>query len=107
RGKQQYREVYDILHPRQQMARPRKLRLTPFYARHEALGAEFVTGAGGERRGVVPGGGGERPEWFEANAGLGPPDAPWLHRDEWAATLWSPIEGAEHLVTGSNAGLVD
>jgi dimethylglycine oxidase len=96
RGKQQYREVYDILHPRQQMARPRKLRLTPFYARHEALGAEFVTGAGWER-----------PEWFEANAGLVPPDEPWLHRDDWAATFWSPIEGAEHLVTRSNAGLFD
>ena len=34
RGKQQYREVYDILHPRQQPAKPRGLRLTPFYARH-------------------------------------------------------------------------
>ena len=66
RGKQQYREVYDILHPRQQMARPRKLRLTPFYERHRELGAEFVTGAGWER-----------PEWFEANAGLVPSDAPW------------------------------
>ncbi|MGH2797404.1 MAG: histidine kinase dimerization/phospho-acceptor domain-containing protein, partial [Thermoleophilaceae bacterium] len=28
RGTQQYREVYDIIHPRQQMARPRRLRLT-------------------------------------------------------------------------------
>ena len=32
------------------------LRLTPFYARHEELGASFVTGAGWER-----------PQWFEAN----------------------------------------
>ena len=57
RGKQQYREVYDIIHPRQQMARPRKLRLSPFYERQVELGAEFVVGAGWER-----------PEWFEANA---------------------------------------
>ena len=28
RGKQQYREVYDIIHPRQQPTRPRNLRLT-------------------------------------------------------------------------------
>ena len=49
RGKQQYREVYDIIHPRQQMARPRKLRLSPFYDRHVDLGAEFVVGAGWER----------------------------------------------------------
>ena len=96
RGKQQYREVYDILHPRQQMARPRRLRLTPFYARHEALGAEFVTGAGWER-----------PEWFEANAGLVPPEAPWLDRDGWAAMFWSPIEGAEHLATRSRVALFD
>ena len=96
RGKQQYREVYDILHPRQQMARPRKLRLTPFYARHEELGAEFVTGAGWER-----------PEWFEANAALVPAGAPWVHRDGWAGTFWSPIEGAEHLATRSSAALFD
>ncbi len=96
RGKQQYREVYDIIHPRQQMARPRKLRLTPFYARHAELGAEFVTGAGWER-----------PQWFEANAGLVPPDAPWRERDAWAAKLWSPIEGAEHLATRSDVALFD
>ncbi len=96
RGKQQYREVYDILHPRQQMRRPRKIRLTPFYTRHEELGAEFVVGAGWER-----------PQWFEANASLVPSDAPWRERDEWAATLWSPAEGAEHLATRSNASLID
>ena len=96
RGKQQYREVYDILHPRQQMERPRRLRLTPFYERHRELGAEFVTSAGWER-----------PEWFEANAGIVPSDAPWVRRDGWAAQLWSPIEGAEHLATRSNAALFD
>jgi glycine cleavage system aminomethyltransferase T/glycine/D-amino acid oxidase-like deaminating enzyme len=96
RGKQQYREVYDIIHPRQQMARPRKLRLSPFYERHSELGAEFVVGAGWER-----------PEWFDASAGLVPSDAPWLRRDEWAARFWSPIEGAEHLATRSSAALFD
>ena len=96
RGKQQYREVYDILHPRQQMARPRKLRLTPFFERHRALAAEFFTGAGWER-----------PEWFETNANLVPSDAPWVRREGWAAQLWSPIEGAEHLATRSNAALFD
>jgi hypothetical protein len=49
RGAQQYREVYDILHPLQQMAAPRRLRLTPFFDRHSALGAESFTGAGWER----------------------------------------------------------
>lgn len=96
RGKQQYREVYDIIHPRQQPARPRKLRLTPFFARHVELDAEFVTGAGWER-----------PQWFEANRALVPSDAPWVAREEWAARLWSPIEGAEHLATRSGAALFD
>jgi dimethylglycine oxidase len=96
RGKQQYREVYDIIHPRQQMARPRKLRLSPFYDRQVELGAEFVVGAGWER-----------PEWFEANAALVPSKAPWVQRAEWAARFWSPIEGAEHLATRSSAALFD
>ena len=96
RGKQQYREVYDILHPRQQMARPRKLRLSPFFDRHVELGAEFVVGAGWER-----------PQWFEANAPLVPPAAPWRERDAWAARLWSPIEGAEHVATRTGVALFD
>src|SRR6266545_3347159 len=95
RGKQQYREVYDILHPRQQPARPRDLRLTPFHPYHRALGASFVTGAGWER-----------PQWFEANRPL-LPGAPWEKRDGWAARLWSPIEGAEHLATRTDAALYD
>jgi dimethylglycine oxidase len=96
RGKQQYREVYDIIHPRQQMARPRKLRLSPFHDRQMELGAEFVVGAGWER-----------PEWFATNAALVPSDAPWVRRGEWAARFWSPIEGAEHLATRSSAALFD
>jgi glycine cleavage system aminomethyltransferase T len=95
RGKQQYREVYDVIHPRQQMARPRNLRLTPFHARQAALGATFVVGAGWER-----------PQWFEANRSL-LDGAPWEDRDEWAVRLWSPIEGAEHLATRSRAALFD
>jgi dimethylglycine oxidase len=95
RGKQQYREVYDIIHPRQQPARPRRLRLTPFHARHRELGASFVVGAGWER-----------PQWFEANRPL-LTGAAWETRDDWAARLWSPIEGAEHLATRTSAALFD
>jgi dimethylglycine oxidase len=95
RGRQQYREVYDILHPRQQMARPRDVRLTPFHRRHVELGADFVVGAGWER-----------PQWFEANRGLLPGE-PWEGRDGWAAQLWSPIEGAEHLATRERVALFD
>jgi hypothetical protein len=95
RGKQQYREVYDIIHPRQQIARPRKIRLSPFFARHEQLGASFVTGAGWER-----------PQWFDANRSMLTMQR-WETRDEWSARWWSPIEGAEHLATRSSAALFD
>ncbi len=97
RGAQQYREVYDILHPRQQPSNPRDLRLTPFHARHAALGASFVTGAGWER-----------PQWFEANRALvGGVTHEWARRTGWAAREWSPIEGAEHLAVRERAALFD
>ncbi|MEO8293087.1 MAG: FAD-dependent oxidoreductase, partial [Actinomycetota bacterium] len=96
RGTQQYREVYDILHPLQQMTAPRDLRLTPFHARHADLGAEFFTGAGWER-----------PQWFHANEALVPQDAPWAHREAWASLNWSPAVGAEHLATRERVALFD
>ena len=97
RGKQQYREVYDILHPRQQPSKPRNLRTTPFYDRHVALGGRFITGAGWER-----------PQWFEANLDLvGGVTHEWARRVGWAAKEWSPIEGGEHLAVREGAGLFD
>ena len=97
RGKQQYREVYDILHPRQQPSKPRNIRRTPFYERHVELGASFVTGAGWER-----------PQWFEANRELvGGVTHEWARRSGWAAREWSPIEGGEHLAVRERAGLFD
>jgi dimethylglycine oxidase len=95
RGKQQYREVYDIIHPLQQMERPRELRTTPFFGRHRDLGATFFVGAGWER-----------PQWFEANAPL-LTGAAWERRNDWAARNWSPIVGIEHLATRDRAGLFD
>ena len=97
RGKQQYREVYDILHPRQQPSKPRNLRSTPFHDRHVALGGRFITGAGWER-----------PQWFEANLDLvGGVTHEWARRAGWAAKEWSPIEGGEHLAVREGAGLFD
>ena len=59
RGAQGYREVYDIIHPRQQSEQARGLRRTPFYEREAGLGARFFESAGWER-----------PQWYEANAAL-------------------------------------
>ena len=97
RGSQQYREVYDILHPLQQPAAPRNLRLTPFHPRHVELGATFVTGAGWER-----------PQFFAANRSLvDGVTHEWARRTGWAAREWSPVVGAEHLATRERAGLFD
>ena len=59
RGAQGYREVYDVIHPRQQSEQARGLRTTPFYERQADLGAHFFESAGWER-----------PQWYEANREL-------------------------------------
>ena len=95
-GEQRYRAVRDILHPLRQVSELRNLRLTPFHARHVELDAEFRTCAGWEA-----------PQWFQANAALVPPDAPWASRQGWAAQNWSPAIGAEHIATRERVALFD
>lgn len=95
RGAQQYREVYDIVHPLQQMEQPRNLRLSPFHPRLQELGASFVESAGWER-----------PQWFESNARLLPGHT-WPERSGWAARYWSPTIGAEHQATRERAAMFD
>jgi dimethylglycine oxidase len=94
RGAQQYREVYDITHPRQQSEQARPLRRTPLYDREVALGAHFFESAGWER-----------PQWFAANAALAP-DAPRPWRD-WPARHWSPIAMGEHQAVRERGGMFD
>ena len=97
RGVQNYVEVYDIIHPLQPMEHPRPLRTSPFHEREAALGAVFLEGNGWER-----------PQWYEANAGLldsyGADLAP---RDDWSARYWSPIAGAEARATRDGVALFD
>ena len=95
RGAQQYREIYDVIHPLQPLEEPRSLRRSPFHERQRELGAVFF-----ESRGW------EAPRWYEANARLVdryeiPP------RSGWAARFWSPVAGAEHLATRERAALFD
>ena len=95
RGAQQYREIYDVIHPLQPLEEPRPLRRSPFYGAQRDLGAVFF-----ESRGW------EAPRWYEANSRLVdryevPP------REGWAGRFWSPIAGAEHLATRERAGLFD
>jgi glycine cleavage system T protein len=96
RGAQGYREVYDIIHPRQQSEQARGLRRTPMYEREAGLGAEFFESAGWER-----------PQWYEANAALLGDDGGYRPASEWAARHWSPIVAAEARACRERVGLFD
>jgi glycine cleavage system aminomethyltransferase T/glycine/D-amino acid oxidase-like deaminating enzyme len=97
RGIQNFVEVYDIIHPLQPMEAPRPLRTSPFYERQQQLGACFLEGNGWER-----------PQWFEANAGLVERYRDRIpERGAWAARYWSPIAGAEALATRDAVALYD
>ncbi len=95
RGAQQYREVYDIIHPLQQLENPRGLRRGPFHQREEELGAVFFESAGWER-----------PQWYKGNepllAGVRQP-----MRHGWTAQGWSPIAASEHQATRERVALFD
>lgn len=94
---QQYREVYDIIHPMQTMEHTRNVRLAPYHARLEGLQANLVTSVGWER-----------PLWYGANAGLVEAyGARVPERTGWEARFWSPIQGAEHLATRERVGLFE
>jgi dimethylglycine oxidase len=95
RGAQGYREVYDVIHPRQQSEQARGLRTTPFHERQLQLDAEFFESAGWER-----------PQWYEANRELLSGDEV-IPADGWAARFWSPIVQAEHRACRERVGLFD
>ncbi|MEV8018469.1 FAD-dependent oxidoreductase [Streptomyces sp. NPDC086554] len=95
RGAQQFVEVYDVLHPLQPMEQPRPLRVSPFHARQQELGAVFLEG-----------GGWERPHWYEANAPLAA-DVEVPERDAWSARHWSPVAAAEAKATREKVALYD
>ncbi|WP_430783360.1 GcvT family protein [Actinoplanes sp. G11-F43] len=94
RGKQNFIEVYDIVHPLQPMEWPRPLRTSPFHSRHQELGAVSLEAAGWER-----------PHWFTANADLPPVEVP--PRDAWAARYWSPIAAVEAAATRRRVAMFD
>ena len=97
RSAQQYREVYDIIHPRQQAETRRDIRLSPFHPRQKELGAVFHESAGWER-----------PQWHQANEGLldslNPAGA---ERSGWAAIEWSPAVAAEHAAERERVAMFD
>ena len=95
RGKQNYKEVYDIIHPLQQMEQPRPLRRSPFYSRLNENKAQFFETMGWER-----------PQWYETNLSL-IKGKNFPNRTGWSSKFWSPIQAAEHLVTRQTGALFD
>ncbi|GAA4558951.1 GcvT family protein [Planotetraspora kaengkrachanensis] len=92
---QNYVEVYDIIHPLEPPANLRPLRTSPFYPRERELGAYFLEATGWER-----------PQWYEANAGLVEGrDIP--HPGDWASRHWSPIVGAEAQASRESVAMYD
>jgi glycine cleavage system aminomethyltransferase T/glycine/D-amino acid oxidase-like deaminating enzyme len=96
RSSRNFVEVYDVLHPLDPPAVQRPLRTSPFHPRQVELGAVFDQSPTGW----------ERPRWFAANAEL-PEVGKIPGRGEWAARWWSPIAGAEALVTRDRVAMYD
>ncbi|MER5529230.1 FAD-dependent oxidoreductase [Streptomyces sp. NPDC002677] len=92
---QNFVEVYDILHPLQPSGKPRPIRTSPFHARQQEHGAFFLEANGWER-----------PQWYEANAGLVEGRSIPTPND-WAARYWSPIVGAEAQATRETVAMYD
>jgi glycine cleavage system aminomethyltransferase T/glycine/D-amino acid oxidase-like deaminating enzyme len=93
-----YNKTYGIVHPQEQWASNRPIKLSPAYERQKALGAEFFEAAGWER-----------PYWYNANKALLDEygDRVMPRAAEWESRWWSPIINAEHLAMRDRAGLVD
>ena len=89
-------KTYGIIHPAEQWAGDRGLRLPPMHEQERALGAVFHEAAGWER-----------PHWYESNAHLVERYGVEGRDDEWDARWWSPIIDAEHLAMREHAGVFD
>jgi len=91
-------KFYGIVHPAEQWATDRNVRLGTAHARHQSLGAEFIEIAGWER-----------PNWYASNEPL---LAEYGERvmdreHEWDRRWWSPIANAEHLALRDRVGLIE
>src|SRR5215212_4643172 len=96
RASEMFNKTYGIVHPAEQWASSRGVRLSPFNERERELDAVFYETAGWER-----------PHWYESNrALLDEFDVP-EREAEWDARWWSPIINAEHLAMRERAAVFD
>jgi glycine cleavage system aminomethyltransferase T/glycine/D-amino acid oxidase-like deaminating enzyme len=98
RTSEAFNKTYGIVHPSEQWASDRNVRLSPMHASETELGAVFFEAVGWER-----------PFWYESNAALlgDYGDAVMPREAEWDSRWWSPIINAEHLAMRERAGVVD
>ncbi len=98
RGGEWFPKFYGIVHPAEQWATDRNVRLGAAHARHVALGAELVEIAGWER-----------PNWYRSNERLLAEygDRVMDRVAEWDRRWWSPIVNAEHLALRDRVGLIE
>ena len=98
RAAEGFNKTYGIVHPGEQWASSRNVRLSPFHEREKELGAVFYEAAGWER-----------PHWYESNQKLiAEYDGRVKPREaEWDARWWSPIINAEHLAMRDRAAIFD
>jgi glycine cleavage system aminomethyltransferase T/glycine/D-amino acid oxidase-like deaminating enzyme len=98
RASEGFNKMYGIVHPGEQWASDRNVRLSPFHDQEKRLGAVFIEGAGWER-----------PNWYESNAPLLEEydDRITKREAEWDSRWWSPIINAEHLAMRDRAAMID
>jgi glycine cleavage system aminomethyltransferase T/glycine/D-amino acid oxidase-like deaminating enzyme len=98
RAAEGFNKTYGIVHPSEQWASNRNVRLAPFHDRERELGATFFEAAGWER-----------PMWYESNGPLLDEfgDRVTRRTAEWESRWWSPIINGEHLAMRARAGLFD
>jgi glycine cleavage system aminomethyltransferase T len=98
RAREGYNKTYGIVHPSEQWESNRNVRLSPFHAYEQELGAVFFETVGWER-----------PHWYESNAPLLAEygDRVMPREAEWESRWWSPIINAEHLAMRDRVGIVD
>src|SRR5438094_835875 len=98
RAAEGFNKTYGIVHPSEQWASNRNVRLAPFYVRERELGATFFEAAGWER-----------PQWYESNAPLLEELGDRINRRtaERDSRCWSPLINAEPLALRDRAGLFD
>jgi glycine cleavage system aminomethyltransferase T/glycine/D-amino acid oxidase-like deaminating enzyme len=98
RAAEGFNKTYGIVHPSEQWESNRNVRLSPFHAREQELGAVFFETAGWER-----------PHWYESNAPLLEEYGERINRREaeWESRWWSPIINAEHLAMRDRAAMFD